>query len=44
MTGACVGIRLEDTDLVEQVNTALANISKETRVQLMEEAKARQPK
>ena len=44
MTGACVGIRLEDTDLVEQVNTALANISKETRVQLMEEAKAIQPK
>ena len=44
MTGACVGIRLEDSELVEQVNAALAKISTETRVRLMEEAKERQPK
>ena len=44
MTGACVGIRLEDTALVKKVNKALAKIDTETRAKLMEEAKANQPK
>lgn len=44
MTGACVGIRLEDTSLVQKVNDALANIDTDTRAKLMEEAKANQPK
>lgn len=44
MTGACVGIRHEDTELLEQVNAALATISSETRFQLMDEAMERQPK
>ena len=44
MTGACVGIRLEDTELVKKVNDALAKIDTETRAKLMEEAKANQPK
>lgn len=44
MTGACVGLRLEDTALLKRVNDALANIDTNTRAQLMEEAKANQPK
>lgn len=44
MTGACVGLRLEDTALLEQVNEALSHIDVDTRAQLLEEAKERQPK
>lgn len=43
MTGACVGIRLEDTELVEQVNAALATIDTATRQALNDEAKAKMP-
>lgn len=42
-TGACVGMRLEDTELVEQVNAALAAIDHDTRDQLSETAKANMP-
>ncbi len=42
-TGSCVGIRLEDTELLEQVNEALANIDTETRTELWNEAVANQP-
>lgn len=44
MTGACVGIRLEDTTLLKNVNDALAQIDTSTREKLMEEAKANMPK
>lgn len=44
MTGACVGIRLEDTTLLKNVNDALAQIDTATREKLMEEAKANMPK
>ena len=44
MTGSCVGMRLEDTDLVAQVNEALSHIDTDTRATLMEEAKANMPK
>lgn len=44
MTGACVGLRLEDTTLLKQVNDALSTIDTDTRAKLMEEAKERQPK
>lgn len=44
MTGACVGMRLEDTELVERVNDALDQIDTSTRQKLMDEAKANQPK
>lgn len=44
MTGACVGMRLEDTQLVERVNEALSKIDTETRQKLMDTAKANQPK
>ena len=44
MTGACVGMRLEDTELVKKVNKALSKIDSKTRAKLMEEAKANQPK
>ena len=44
MTGACVGIRLEDTTLLKNVNDALAQIDIATREKLMEEAKANMPK
>lgn len=44
MTGACVGMRLEDTQLVERVNDALSKIDTDTRQKLMDEAKANQPK
>lgn len=42
-TGSCVGIRLEDTELLEQVNEALANIDTETRTELWNNAVANQP-
>ena len=41
--GACVGMRLEDTELVDQVNVALATIDHDTRDQLSETAKANMP-
>lgn len=44
MTGACVGIRLEDTTLLKNVNDSLAQIDTSTREKLMEEAKANMPK
>ena len=44
MTGACVGIRLEDTTLLQNVNDALAQIDTSAREKLMEEAKANMPK
>lgn len=42
--GACVGMRLTDTDLVEQVNAALDTIDLETRQELLDTAKANMPK
>ncbi len=42
--GACVGMRLTDTDLVEQVNEALDTIDLETRQELLDTAKANMPK
>lgn len=42
--GACVGLRLEDTELLEQVNAALATIDAETRQQLRDTAQANMPK
>ncbi len=42
--GACVGMRLTDTDLVEQVNAALDTIDIETRQELLDTAKANMPK
>ncbi len=42
--GACVGLRKEDTDLLDAVNTALAGIDQETRDTLWENAVANQPK
>ncbi len=42
--GACVGMRLTDTDLVEQVNVALDTIDLETRQELLDTAKANMPK
>lgn len=42
--GACVGMRKEDTDLVEQVNAALAEIDTDTRQALMDTAKENMPK
>ena len=34
---------LEDTDLLDEVNTALSHIDTETRVQIWEDAVASQP-
>ncbi len=42
-TGSCVGLRKEDTDLLELVNDALATISDDERNELMDEAVANQP-
>ena len=42
--GACVGMRLTDTDLVEQVNAALETIDTATRQELLDTAKANMPK
>lgn len=42
-TGSCVGIRLEDTELLDEVNTALSHIDTETREQIWETAVANQP-
>lgn len=42
--GACVGMRLTDTDLVEQVNAALDTIDTATRQELLDTAKANMPK
>lgn len=42
-TGACVGIRKSDTELVERINAALATIPVETRKQLMSDAKNNMP-
>lgn len=42
--GACVGMRKEDTDLVEQVNAALAEIDTDTRQALMDTAMENMPK
>jgi len=42
--GACVGIRLEDTELLENVNTALATIDQATRDELWNTAVENQPK
>lgn len=42
-TGACVGLRLEDTELLEKVNDALANIDTKTRTALYEEAETNMP-
>ena len=41
--GACVGLRYSDTELLEQVNSALAGINQTTRDQLWENAVANQP-
>lgn len=43
MTGACVGLRLEDTELLEEVNAALSTIDTDTRQALMDEAQANMP-
>lgn len=43
MTGACVGLRLEDTELLDEVNAALATIDTDTRSALMEDAKDNMP-
>lgn len=42
-TGACVGMRLTDTELVKRVNEALATIDYDTRNTLSETAKANMP-
>jgi len=42
--GACVGLRKEDTALLDAVNMALAGIDQETRDTLWENAVANQPK
>ncbi len=42
-TGSCVGIRKEDTDLVEAMNEALATISDEERQELLDWAVENQP-
>lgn len=42
-TGACIGIRKQDTDLKEKVNAALATIDDTTRQTLMDEATQRMP-
>ncbi|MDO4197813.1 MAG: transporter substrate-binding domain-containing protein [Erysipelotrichaceae bacterium] len=38
MTGACVGLRLSDTELLDQVNAALATIDTDTRYAMMAHA------
>ena len=42
--GACVGLRLEDTDLLTDVNTALGTIDQATRDELWNTAVENQPK
>ncbi len=42
--GACVGLRLSDTELLDDVNAALATIDQPTRDELWEIAVANQPK
>lgn len=43
MTGACVGMRLEDTALVEEINEVLSHIDTDTRAAMMKEAQAKMP-
>ncbi len=42
--GACVGIRLTDNELLDQVNAALATISEDTRTELWNQAVEDQPR
>ena len=42
-TGACVGLRKSDTDLLDKVNAALASLDTETRQKMMDTATAKMP-
>lgn len=42
--GSCVGLRKDDTELLEQVNAALATLDDETRMEIFNAACERQPK
>ncbi len=41
--GACIGLRKEDTALLDQVNAALAEIPTETRQEMLTQAQAKMP-
>ena len=42
--GSCVGLRKDDTELLDQVNAALAELSEEDRADMLAAANERQPK
>ena len=42
--GSCVGLRKDDTELLDQVNAALAELSEEDRADILAAANERQPK
>ena len=42
--GSCVGLRKDDTELLEQVNAALAELSEDDRAEILAAANERQPK
>ena len=42
--GSCVGLRKDDTELLDQVNAALAQLSEDDRAEILAAANERQPK
>ncbi len=42
--GSCVGLRKDDTELLDQVNAALAELSEDDRAEMLAAANERQPK